>query len=1079
MAPRKSTKRRGFALLITIVLVAFLVLIVVTLAALTRVETQVATNTRKLDAARQNALLALNVALGQLQQHAGQDTRLTAQANLIDANAGNPWFTGVWTADTNGTPAVRTWLVSGNETTPTRFGPSSILNREGPVTDVDLILDANGLATNGPESGDPNRVQIVGENTATTNGTGLDNGSVVVPGVPINTPVPGFAGDRTTGRYAWWVGDQGVKASLALPDRSAEVTYAPWYDPTPGTGHDQRARIRQQIATSPNYFRRSAAEGEYGFDPLDTANGNLLPRVLEPGHFDLLTPAVVAAPLDNFRRDHAHTFTDRTFSVLANTLPLADSARGLQRDLSQAPALLGPAFVAQTDLAAYMEAPSATNTAVPAITTYDSPRRRYRMTALPPSGSSSGDPEIEFKVAPTLSSFLIQFRFFRNGTQLAVRSRVFVEMWNPYSTALVPEALSLEITGLPEVDVTIGEDGTAAPIDLQNVPAAVVSEETPDTMQIQLTPGTGTQADHQSWLPGRIYAWRTAPTASATSDLQFYNKSISVTGWTYAATGRPLGLIPKLDEEGNQVMTPAGNPATVPDVIRIQKDSSTTVTIKLRNAAGDLLATYTSPEFPDISVQNANDSEDNWAFGLGFRLKQPSIYNRDRDWLTVPGNDIRRSQAPTEVFGPLDEQLDTEPTSYDGDYDTGNDDTMNYLFFRRASTGASAAAIRSTRSANLDVPLFELPRLPYLSIGELQHLLIPSERPFAVGNSWGNNANSWFDRFFFSGLTPAIVGPNIPAGQPLPNWNLTPLASNVATIGEFSSSKLLQAGGFNINSSLPEAWRAILSGIRFSQSHSFNRAEIENGTVNDYTGSQPETATTAEEFLVDQTLADDSDPHTNPIGGPAFFRFSQSAQETYYWEDTAIEGSFKKQAYRQGVRGGDQPIDGSDLQTLTTTQIELLADAIVTRLRAHVATAGPYRSLQDFLAPNPAWSNRNLLEQAIDDAGINPASIAPISPVADLEDIGFSSLTLSSADIMTALAPYLRTRSDTFVVRTYGESLNPVTGEVEGRAWCEATVQRFPEPLDPDETNIAAPSATGFGRKFKITRFRWLSPSEI
>ena len=35
----------------------------------------------------------------------------------------------------------------------------------------------------------------------------------------------------------------------------------------------------------------------------------------------------------------------------------------------------------------------------------------------------------------------------------------------------------------------------------------------------------------------------------------------------------------------------------------------------------------------------------------------------------------------------------------------------------------------STRSANLDLPVFELPRLPYLSVGELQHLMLPASRP--------------------------------------------------------------------------------------------------------------------------------------------------------------------------------------------------------------------------------------------------------------------------------------------------------------------------------------------------------------
>src|SRR5690606_30520552 len=74
---------RGFALLITITLVAFLVLILVGLATLTRVETQVAANSQLQAQARQNALMALNIALGQLQKHTGPDQRVTATADIV------------------------------------------------------------------------------------------------------------------------------------------------------------------------------------------------------------------------------------------------------------------------------------------------------------------------------------------------------------------------------------------------------------------------------------------------------------------------------------------------------------------------------------------------------------------------------------------------------------------------------------------------------------------------------------------------------------------------------------------------------------------------------------------------------------------------------------------------------------------------------------------------------------------------------------------------------------------------------------------------------------------------------------
>jgi len=84
---------------------------------------------------------------------------------------------------------------------------------------------------------------------------------------------------------------------------------------------------------------------------------------------------------------------------------------------------------------------------------------------------------------------------------------------------------------------------------------------------------------------------------------------------------------------------------------------------------------------------------------------------------------------------------------------------------------------------------------------------------------------------------------------------------------------------------------------------------------------------------------------------------------------------------------------------------------------------------------------------------------------------------LHQGDILNSLAPILQARSDTFKIRSYGDVLNPVTGEIEGRAWCEAIVQRVPETLDP-AVDIRD-EATGLGRKFKIINFRWLDVSAI
>jgi hypothetical protein len=90
---------------------------------------------------------------------------------------------------------------------------------------------------------------------------------------------------------------------------------------------------------------------------------------------------------------------------------------------------------------------------------------------------------------------------------------------------------------------------------------------------------------------------------------------------------------------------------------------------------------------------------------------------------------------------------------------------------------------------------------------------------------------------------------------------------------------------------------------------------------------------------------------------------------------------------------------------------------------------------------------------------------------------------LSQADVLGVLGPVMAVRSDTFLVRAYGDATNPATGAVEGRAWCEAVVQRVPDYVDAADPPEAAAGLSEtnrtYGRRFQIVRFRWLSAAEV
>ena len=116
-------------------------------------------------------------------------------------------------------------------------------------------------------------------------------------------------------------------------------------------------------------------------------------------------------------------------------------------------------------------------------------------------------------------------------------------------------------------------------------------------------------------------------------------------------------------------------------------------------------------------------------------------------------------------------------------------------------------------------------------------------------------------------------------------------------------------------------------------------------------------------------------------------------------------------------------------------------------------------------------------------------------------------------DILSRLGSFLTVRSDTFKIRAYGEVRNPISGAIEGKAWCEMTVQRIPEYIDSDNNkasdvygrmlelgyqdqanqgdlsqyNVIMDESNGglngvnrtLGRRFKVVGFRWLNEKEI
>ncbi|HEY9249301.1 MAG TPA: hypothetical protein VIO38_09230, partial [Rariglobus sp.] len=216
-----------------------------------------------------------------------------------------------------------------------------------------------------------------------------------------------------------------------------------------------------------------------------------------------------------------------------------------------------------------------------------------------------------------------------------------------------------------------------------------------------------------------------------------------------------------------------------------------------------------------------------------------------------------------------------------------------------------------------------------------------------------------------------------------------------------------------------------------------------------------------------------------------------------------------------GVAGIDATYDG--YRGLTDGQIETLAAAIVAQVKAR----GPFLSLSQFvnrrLTPAATFGDAvgdtgiaGAIQRAIDSTDINlpllkAATLAKagsdvvyvedsLMPTGDTSGLGYYQGApgwLTQADVLESLAPVLAARSDTFVIRTYGEVLDPVNSAaapaapiVLARSWCEAVVQRMPEYVDNSVRATVSPANAGatnrsFGRRFRVVSFRWLSPDDI
>ena len=261
---RTRTKRvpraqHGFALVLALTTMSFVLLLLLLMTTLVKVETGASAQQLSQLQARQNALLGLMIALGDLQKHVGPDQRVTARAEILGTLANDDprrFWIGAWdTRDMNARPR---WLVSGLDTDP-----------EGSDTDL-TILGTETLGQSNPES------------------------FVEVPAVGI----PG-------GRIAWWVSDESNKVNLTSSVR---------YNTPDLTAMGQANRLNQ---IRPNRFRFETQIAALDNNSTSDITPDLIETLNQTLGFKQL--ALVAGINPSDLNLGYHNLTTLSYSVLSDT----------------------------------------------------------------------------------------------------------------------------------------------------------------------------------------------------------------------------------------------------------------------------------------------------------------------------------------------------------------------------------------------------------------------------------------------------------------------------------------------------------------------------------------------------------------------------------------------------------------------------------------------------------------------------------------------------------------------------------------------------------------------------------------
>jgi hypothetical protein len=1149
----KNAGPRGFALVVTLSLMILLTVIAVGLLSLSAISLRSSASGEASARAYANARLAVMLAVGELQKQAGDDRRITADASILSENLGQAKLTGVWSSwslnaaaqpdqansgsiyDEQKTKLFRTWLVSSPN-------PQTVLNRDWAKTPSDpkwiTMFSTKHHGFDLAAQAVPVRQggfawAVTQENTkAKINVAGPETEAAVNLALQVQ-PRPSLA---LSPNLKQPIKDWNIRAGrlLTANQLKLETEIAP--DPTKvaaaSASHTVHAQglltdaVKGGLKTDlslgfelsdsdfamaswdgvPNPFR--TPEKEFGFEsPRTYASQQAL--------FRPLTDNPIVSSKTNYG------VASLSFRFYAGSVPTYDHLRSFYRvphhlygGNSPVVAERGPDHIAAVNT------PAANKTYLPPND--------------PPRGQRS-----DLSIRPVLNRmiYLLSSNLdAQDQVQLVITP--IISLWNPYNTRLEIEgAVAYPWMDLPFQLIWERKSGSQAvvtePIGMADAMGKQFenkgqSRQVDPYFFCELTAnGDGNTAVPIQFEPGEVRVFYPA----APSPVSFKRLGTNAQRTIRLRPAEDIGGVNK--RGGFQVSMQQADGLAQHGLAKYQVKKTDTIRVSLK----------------DISAKSTGGGQYHYFVSLedAARIKNPSDSTRGQvitdvqvlnlvsaqnsiasPWRTY---DELKTGAPV-PFGVIETFHRTANTSVGGQavadliYTTNpRNPSINHQLADGSFTVAPhfQSTLRSTpsfddaiqtsfdgrksfwgpshsSSGKSQLPFFEIPRQPLLSLAAFQHADLASSTfnpAHQFGNSWASaylsrnkaarlkpgasqlpevpiydtsylsNEALW-DSCFFSGASPRLLPAS--GGKPATAWE-KPIAS--------------------VGRSLKEVVTDFVNSPLESPLGNTRMRLLRNGLPNDELVERLLDPAGCTRIAANLTL--DGAFNVNSTDVEAWVsQLSALRGQSFTVENGASpannETAFPRFRHPTGSAGDNW----NGFRSLSDGQVRTLAENLVKEIRLR----GPFLSLAEFVnrrIEDSELGKSGALQAAIDAGNLNEKAkqstfsadrYPPESQSHIIKDTGVGIPGyLTQADVLQSLAPVITCRSDTFTIRAYGESKD-ATGKVLARRWCEAIVQRIPDFVDSSDaadTEIASlsPVNQAFGRRFSIVSLREVPSAEI